>query len=382
MITLIRDTKYQIQKKECDQYDYKDMSLQTLTPLSTTPLLAFLLSAALHLLALRLFPRWNLLDFPERYGLSRARLPYPTGIVSVAAFALLFPLIADWSTPSITVLSCSVILAVSCFADDRHKLSPLLRLLVQAGIGFALFLGGIRIYSLTNPLDALTGIDVLSLDSFTIDTAFAGSLPVMSGIFTILWIMLTTNALNWFDGIPGQVNTISVLGFLTIGLLSLSDRVAQPELALLSLSLAGIALGSLFTDFPPAKALIGDTGSMFFGLMLGVLTIYSGGKVATAFLVLGVPLIDVLFVVIRRIFKGQSPLQGNATDQHLHHRLLAKGWSGRQVILLTAGLGTAFGVTALFLDTAGKFIAALVLLLVMMGLSFYSRPGSIKSKPV
>ncbi len=358
------------------------MSSLSLSPLSTTPLLAFLLSAALHLLALRVFPRLGLLDFPERYGLTRARLPYPTGILSVAAFALLFPLLTTWSDASITMLGCVIALALTCFIDDRHKLHPLLRLAIQILIGLALFIAEIRIYSLTNPFDFLTGLDVLPLDRIDLYTPFTKPLPVFSGIFTILWILLTTNALNWFDGIPGQVNTISVMGFVTIGILALSARVDQPALALLSLSLAGIALGSLLTDFPPARALVGDTGSMFFGLMLGILTIYSGGKVATAFLVLGVPLIDVLFVVIRRIARGQSPLQGNSTDQHLHHRLLAKGWSARQVILLTAGLGTAFGATALFLDTLGKFIAAGVLFLVMLGLSWYSRPGGSKTRPV
>ena len=118
---------------------------------------------------------------------------------------------------------------------------------------------------------------------------------------------------------------------------------------------------------------MGDTGAMFFGLMLGVLTIYAGGKVATAFLVLGVPLIDVLFVVIRRLAKRTSPLKGNASNEHLHHRLLAKKWSERKIIVLTAGLGTLFGISALFLTTNGKIVAVAVLGIVMLGLSRYSR---------
>jgi UDP-GlcNAc:undecaprenyl-phosphate GlcNAc-1-phosphate transferase len=182
------------------------------------------------------------------------------------------------------------------------------------------------------------------------------------------------NALNWFDGIPGQVSTLSTIGFLTIGFLSLSSRVEQPDLALLAFILAGISLGGLLFDFPLPRILMGDTGSMFFGLMLGVLTIYAGGKVATAFLVLGVPLTDSFLVILQRILKGTSPLRGSLAGEHLHHRLLAKGWDERQVILLTALLGAAFGVTALFLDTLGKFIAALLLFLLMLVLSLYARP--------
>ena len=118
---------------------------------------------------------------------------------------------------------------------------------------------------------------------------------------------------------------------------------------------------------------MGDTGAMFFGLMLGVLTLYAGGKVATAFLVLGVPLIDVFLVIMRRVSKGANPMRGNTTDEHLHHRLLSKGWSERKVIGLTAGLGTLFGITALFLSTGEKMIAAGILLLILLGLSKYSQ---------
>jgi len=115
--------------------------------------------------------------------------------------------------------------------------------------------------------------------------------------------------------------------------------------------------------------------------MIGVLTIFSGGKVATAFLVLGVPLIDLLFVVLRRLKRGQSIFHGNAQDQHLHHRLLHKGWSPRQVILFTAVVGTAFGITALFLSTHAKFVATAVLFLLMFGMSQYSAPRPANLKP-
>lgn len=266
-----------------------------------------------------------------------------------------------------------VLLAILCFIDDRTPLPSSLRLTVQTAIALLVFLTGTRIFTVTNPLEMLTGFPYLKLDSWIIPSEFFSNPPVLSGFFTLIWLGLTLNALNWFDGIPGQVSAIAVIGFLTIGFLSTSSRVDQPELAMLSFTLAGIAAAGLLFDFPPARVLMGDTGAMFFGLMLGVLTIYAGGKVATAFLVLGVPLIDSSFVVVRRLWKGKSPFHGNAKDEHLHHRLLAKGWSERQVILLTALLGSLFGITALFLDTLQKFIAAIVLFCVMLGLSFYSR---------
>lgn len=334
------------------------------------PAIAFAFSLFLHKLALIDFVKLNLLDFPERYGLKRQKLPYPTGILSVLTFLLVFAIIAPWTKQSAGIIAGILLLAFVSFTDDRKGIDPKIRLVMQALVAFLIFATGSRIYTITNPL---MENGLLKLDTVDIQTTLFGPLPLWSGVFTIFWLMLTTNALNWFDGIPGQVSTLSTIGFLVIGALSLSERVEQPELALIAFTLAGIAAAGLVFDFPPNRVLMGDTGAMFFGMAIGILTLYSGGKVATAFLVLGVPLIDVLLVVIRRIAKGANPMRGNAKDEHLHHRLLGKGWSERQIIMLTAGLGTLFGITALFLSTQGKVVAAAFLFVLMLILSRYSR---------
>ncbi|MDB4979168.1 MAG: hypothetical protein JWM56_1354 [Candidatus Peribacteria bacterium] len=358
------------------------------TPLLSSPLFvcstAFVCSFALHGLALVLFPKIGLVDYPERYGHKRAPIPYPVGIVSVGLFLAFFSIIEPFSIQKAGVVGAIVLLAVFCFTDDRRPLPALLRTGVQLATALIVFISGTRIYSLTNPLadTVIFGNTILStilkLDIFTITVPHMGSLPVLSGIFTIVWLGMTINAVNWFDGIPGQVPLLSTLAFLTIGFLSLSSRVHQPQLALIAFVLAGIAGGCLVFNIPPPRMLIGDTGSMFFGLMIGILTIYSGGKVATAFLVLGVPLFDSIFVVIRRLRKRSSIFRGNTVDEHLHHRLLQKGWSPRQILCLTAMLGTGFGVTALFMDTFGKFIAMLVLGFLLMAISRYSAPTKQK----
>ncbi len=300
----------------------------------------------------------------------RRRLPYPTGILSVLTFLIIFAYLAPWTMQSAGIFAGIFLLGLISFIDDRRGIDPKVRLLMQAIVAFLIFATGSRVYTLTNPFIA---DGILKLDLIDIPSSLFGPLPLLSGIFTIFWLMLCMNALNWFDGIPGQVSTLSTIGFLVIGALALSTRVNQPELAMIAFVLAGIGFAGLLFDFPPNKVLMGDTGAMFFGLMLGVLTLYAGGKVATAFLVLGVPLIDVFLVVIRRLSKGVNPMQGNTTDEHLHHRLLSKGWSERKIILLTAGLGTLFGITALFLSTGEKIVAAGVMLIIMLGLSRYSR---------
>ncbi|MEK7563089.1 MAG: MraY family glycosyltransferase [Patescibacteria group bacterium] len=337
-----------------------------------TPLLAFGITALLHLAALRLFPRLHLLDFPERYGLTRRRLPYPTGIISVSVFLFYFFLFDPLDMASWGIVIAVVLLSIVNFIDDRRPLPFFIRLAVQLFAALLIFLTGTRIFTITNPLDAISAFPIIPLDTWVITSETFSNPSVIGAMFTMLWLGLTMNALNWFDGIRGQVSVVSLIGFSTIGALSLSSRVNDPQLALLAFILAGIASAALLFDFPPAKVLMGDTGSIFFGLMLGVLTIYAGGKVATGFLVLGVPLLDSVIVVFRRILKGKSPFRGNAVDEHLHHRLLRAGWSERQVIALTAVLGTSFGVAALFMDTLQKFFAGLVLLAIMLVLSVYS----------
>src|SRR3989344_5854783 len=341
-------------------------------------LLAFALSLLFHLCALFAFPKFNFLDRPAKYGLTRPPLPSPTGIASVLAFLIVFLILKkEVSFQDGGLLLSILLLAMMTMLDDLKNLPPWLRLSIQFLIGFLIFATGTRIYTITNPLGG-----ILKLDSFLIANQFSifnfqfsipgGLLPFWSGLFTILWLSLTMNAFNWFDGISGQVSILSVIGALTIGFLALSDRVNQPEIAVIAFILEGVALASAIFDFPPNRAVMGDTGAMFFGLMLGALSIYAGGKVATALLVLGLPLIDSVLVSLTRIAKGRSPLKGDL--DHLHHRLLKKGWSERQVIFLTVILGSAFGITALFLSTFQKFVAIILLTALILLLRRYSHP--------
>lgn len=338
-------------------------------PLLTTPLFAFLAVILLHAFVLVLFPRIGLLDFPERYGLKRGRLPYPTGILVVLLFLCIFPLLQAMDRSAAGVLGAVAILGIVSFIDDRRPLPPLLRLAAQAGAALLVFFSGDctggRICSVTNPLEGVVGSSFLELN---------GAIPILSLVATVFWLMLTTNALNWFDGVPGQTSLLSGIGFLTIGFLSLSVRVEQPEIALLAFVLAGLAFGATIFELPLPlpKVVPGDSGAMFFGLMLGVLTIYAGGKVATGFLVLGVPLIDSLIVIARRVLAGKNPMRGSSSGEHLHHRLLAAGWHPWAVIATTTGLGACFGITALFLSTLEKFIAAFGLAIIIAVLSTWS----------
>ncbi len=329
------------------------------------------------MLACAVFPNFKLLDKPEKYGLKRKPLPYPTGIASVIAFILMFTVAqTPLSFQAKGLLLGIGLLTFTSIIDDIKSLPAWARLLIQALIAFIIFAAGTRIYTITNPLGGIIKLDTIDIHPALLTTHYSlltkiGPLPFASGLFTIAWLLLTTNSFNWLDGIPGQVSILSFIGGITLGILALSSRVDQPEIAIISFIVAGIALGSAVFDLPPNKTVMGDTGAMFFGLMLGTISIYAGGKVATALLVMGVPLIDAALVTTKRIIKGRSPLKGGR--DHLHHMLIDnRQWTESQVILLTAALGTSFGVSALFMSTLGKFAAIVLLGIVMLLITRYA----------
>jgi len=140
--------------------------------------------------------------------------------------------------------------------------------------------------------------------------------------------------------------------------------VDQTTVATLAIIVSSMCLAFWIFDFHPAKILLGDTGSMLIGFLLAVFAIFAGGKVATAFLVLGFPILDAFWVITRRIVKGQSPMKGDL--KHLHHRLLEVGLSERKALILIYLLCAFFGGSAIFLGTTGKLYLIIVMGLLMV----------------
>jgi UDP-GlcNAc:undecaprenyl-phosphate GlcNAc-1-phosphate transferase len=319
-------------------------------------------------MALRLFPRWGLMDRPERYGHSRAPIPYPGGVAMFFAFlacALLFLPIGQAGPALLAVLSGASVLALMCFFDDRFGLSPYLRLTGQVLVAIFLVLGGIGISSITNPFGGQLVLDSLNFPVHVGDWAF--TFTVFADLVTVIWVVTMVNAFNWIDGVPGMANASAAVSSFILLLLSLRPDfhyVDQTLSITLSAIILGLSLGFLIFDFPKPKMLMGDTGSMLLGFLLAVTALISGGKIATTILVLGFPILDFLFTILRRLFKGQSPFRGDLF--HFHHRLLKAGLSERQVVILFAVTGAIFGSLSLLLHTEGKLIAFTATAAVML----------------
>lgn len=306
--------------------------------------------------ALYFFPKWNLIDKPQKYGLKRMPIPYFGGITIILSFVLgiLFWLTVDFKL--LILLALIFFVGIISFVDDKKGLSPFIRLSMQLLLGVVLYFVGIKIQTLPNPL----GIEfnLLSIQ-------FVG-VAIFSLLATVIWVVLIMNSINWVDGLNGLTSGISSIAFFIIFLLSIKPglhTIDQSVVATMALLLSSIILVFCFFDFYPAKILMGDTGTMFIGFMIASLSIYAGGKLATALLVLGVPIIDAIWTIFRRILSGQSPVKGDL--KHLHHRFLNAGFSDRQVLIIYYLITLIFGLLALFLNNTQKVWAILGLIAFM-----------------
>lgn len=316
----------------------------TLFELLFPAITTFGISLFLCFSVLYFFPKWKILDRPERYGHKRKPIPYPGGIAPVIALLLGMLVFFPFDAKFITLEICLALIAVISFWDDRSGLSPILRLIVQIGCGIALSLSGIAIFYLGNPFgEAFILTDIFSF---------------LPHIITMIWIVGFANVMNWTDGVPGLSAASAAVASAFLGFLSLSETVNQPEIAALAFCFSGATLAFVLFNIPPPKMLLGDTGSMTFGFFLAALTVFSGGKMATAFIVLLLPMLDAAWVILSRIREGKNPLKGN-DGKHLHDRLKAVGISDRLILLLFLIPSLLLGWFSLQLETTGKILLIL-----------------------
>ncbi len=241
--------------------------------------------------------------------------------------------------------------------DERRDLAWYTQLAVQAGIVLAVVETDIRIHEIRVPFMGLVNLDWITGVLVGVEWIFPADL------LAFVWILAVMNVVNWLDGVDGLAGGVGVIGFVILAALSLSATVGQPHIALIALLLAGLYAGFLGFNFHPSRIFLGTPGSMFLGFMLAVLAMVSGGKIATAALVLAFPIIDAVFVIVTRLRAGVSIFR--ADNRHLHHRLLAWGLGQRQAVLFLYAVSLLFGGSALVLQTQGKFVAFLVGLAAM-----------------
>jgi UDP-GlcNAc:undecaprenyl-phosphate GlcNAc-1-phosphate transferase len=187
------------------------------------------------------------------------------------------------------------------------------------------------------------------------------ALPLAAGI-TVVWIVGMINSINFIDGLDGLSTGVALIAAATLGLISLTLPINQPFVALLCAVLVGALAGFLPWNFHPARIFVGTTGVYVVGYALAVLSIIGVAKVAIALLVLGVPIIDTFWIIVRRLLVGRSPFTPDRG--HFHHRLLDLGLSHRSAVLVIYGLCLILAVLSLVLSGTGPLYAFLGVVVV------------------
>ena len=250
-----------------------------------------------------------------------------------------------------SILLGAIVIVILGVFDDKYALGAKLKLVVQLiAAAIVVFYGNVRIDRITNPFGS-------SLYSYW-------DLGILAYPITIIWIVAITNAVNFIDGLDGLacgVSCISSLNLLVIALL-----VSDTKVAIIMAALTGACLGFVPYNFNPAKIFMGDTGSTFLGFMLATVSIqglfkaYAAISFIVPFLLLGLPIFDICFAVIRRIASGKSPME--ADRGHFHHRLIDMGFSQKQSVAIAYVLTGILGLAAVLLTVSGAMRT-----LVMLG---------------
>lgn len=345
--------------------------IQIITQYSGPALFAFCLSLLFVLIALKVFPKIGLMDRPAKYGLTRKSIPYYGGVGIFLAFAISVLIFVDLTPQVIGLLFGALLIVIVGFLDDYFNLSPLVRLFAQFVAAVLLVHFGIVIFSINIPF--------LGIISFSSPLVYG--FAVLSAAFTIVWVMTIVNVMNFLDGVSGLNSGVTFIAGLTLFFLSVypglhADPVVQANVGTIALIISMVSFAFLFFDFPPAKILMGDTGSTFLGFVLATLAIFSGGKVATAFLVLGIPILDMIWVVLRRILSGQKFWRGDL--KHLHHRFLDLGMPPWGVVIIYLVVSAIFGFSAIMLVSSQQkmFMSiGLVILMLLLAVSLVFLPN-------
>ncbi len=326
-----------------------------------TALLVFALAFAATListpLVIRLSRRLGAVDVPDSgrrlHRLPTARLGgIALAVGFLAALALSFVLPVERHDPNEVLrltgllVGLLVVLAVGIY-DDAHELPAWPQFAAQFVAAALVIAFGVRIDQVPTPFGSAALPEVIAV------------------LFTLFWLMGMMNTVNFLDGLVGLA--AGIVGIACLILFVHTTRLGQASIAILSLALLGAILGFLPFNFSPARVFLGSSGALFLGLSLGALSIIGGAKVASALLVLGIPILDTAWQIVRRIRDGRAPYHGDRG--HLHFRLVDHGVPPRTVVLTLYGLSALFGAMALALPSGILKLGAMAVMgTVMLGM--------------
>ena len=294
------------------------------------------------------------LDVPkDERRVHKKPIPVGGGIAMVISVSILMVYFLPINKNLIMALIASLIIAISGLYDDKEGLSPKLKFLFQILAAVILIIGGMKIEFFTNPFDSHDALLILNILS----------IPV-----TIFWVCGITNTINLIDGLDGLASGVSMI--CAISMFFITYKMGRYDVSLICALVAGACLGFLPFNFNPAKIFMGDTGALYLGFMLSYISISGFLKQAAILmifvpvLILGVPVFDTAFAMVRRKLSGKSMVE--ADKGHLHHRLLKMGLNQRQTVVILYSISAIFGVLANLISRFHSSIALVISLGVLL----------------
>jgi len=313
-----------------------------------TLVLCFLLSVAITPLVKKFAIAIGATDKPDPRKVHQKIMPRLGGLAIYISFIIGFLALGLLNRETLPIIIGCTIIIITGILDDKFTLSAKVKLLGQIVAAIIVVMNGVVIQFINLPFGGMIEFGIFSI-------------PI-----TILWIVGITNAVNLIDGLDGLAAGVSSIALITIsGMAFLKGDLFTFSLGMI---LLGSTLGFLVHNFYPAKIFMGDTGALFLGYMISILSLLGFKNVTilsliVPIIILGVPISDTFFAIIRR-FLNKSPI--SAPDKsHLHHCILRSGFSHRQTVLLIYAMAAMFSLAA-FIFSQATIRGALLVIIVML----------------
>ncbi len=335
-------------------------------------LIALVVTALLTPVSIVLAKKLGIMDDPRRSNhpgiIHKKPVPRAGGIPIFLGASLAGYFLLPHTGPMYSLFIAGFIALFIGVVDDKlnarsQDVSPYFRFIINIVTAVIVVASGITIHFITNPF----GAGIIHLDRIAIPLLIVPFHFMLSDILSVVWIIWVMNMLNWSKGVDGQMPGIVAISALVIGLLSIRFAPLGSTTyldATLSFIIAGTAIGFLFYNFHPAKIFPGYGATALY-LFLAAASILSSAKLATAILVMGVPIVDAIFTIVRCVISGHSPFLSDR--RHLHHILLKLGYSQRQIALFYWVISAILGAISLTLESRSKLFAIIMLLAIVGG---------------
>ncbi|PIY72495.1 hypothetical protein COY87_00670 [Candidatus Roizmanbacteria bacterium CG_4_10_14_0_8_um_filter_33_9] len=263
------------------------------------------------------------------------------------------------------ILLSSALLVIIGLLDDYFDLSPYWRFIGNIVISIIVIGFGLGIPYVSNPFGGVIHLDQWKISFFLF--GYKHTLLPFADLLAIFWLSWTTNMINWSKGVDGQLPGFVAIAALFLGLLSqrfTAHDISAQMVMIFAFIVSGAYFGFLPFNYYPQKIMPGYGGGALAGFLLGILSILSFGKIGTSFLILSIPMIDALYMILKRVKRGASPFK--ASWGHFHHKLLEIGWGKRRIAFFYWFITFILGIASLLLKGIEKMIAFITIALILL----------------